>query len=1499
MSTINSATGNTADPVAAAEQTDTASTSSAPSSITTATSNSNNDTSSNSNSSDVFANNALLLDLQPPAATTAAAALLTLTPPTAIPLQLTSLPTEPITPTATEALASTLPTGISTITIDNNNTFDPNILASFASAVPSAFSIAVPSAVPSIAFPPVPLSASTSAVPLENDVSYTSIPPQLPQDVLQASTDLPGSFLPAQQLQQSLPPTFSVSIPSSTVPSIATTNTASPVQPPLPQHQQQQQQSSQVAALSASAKFLQEQLDAQKAATASSTGGASPGQNKQPHAQRAALPKKQQQQQQHKPPQSQQSPQSALPTTQQQQPELADESIPQISTDLLAMVAAGTTIPSSSRPPASNSQQLQHDLQQLQLHRERQAAAEAEAAASANDITTASTDPTTGFAVPNAAVNANTTLEANLNASQVPTVDAQTRALKALLSKGETVIPGTQIQISDEMISKALTSLEASGATADLAVLKSILPDMAQNNAEKLDTGSKVTSVTLLSATTATTNNNDNGTADATASSGESIPAATSTPPQIFKATYSGVPVFEMICRGVAVMRRRSDSYLNATQILKVAEFDKPQRTRILEREVQKGEHEKVQGGYGKYQGTWVPYERGVQLCQEYNVMDVLQPLLGYQIRANSPPLAPKHVTAATNRPRKPKEPRVPGAPKIKKPKTPRAPKHGAQGASTGLQQDTPMTIEGEVDDNTSASEMEDQDEEMPSRAGSEASMDETMSILSGQSRSPTPSPLLRSRAADHSSSDISDNDTYFPGRRRQRSTERSPRLRKKQNNRPGDELFIGYHGGHDRQPSHQQSSYPSPGGRSRRRELLDQDVDMRSRDEAHSPNLRHASPGRRRTGQGSSRTKTQGEESWQDSQTSRVTASESTQSQYAETLLEYFVTDQTTLPSILTHPPPDLDFDLIIDEEGHTPLHWAVAMARIKIVKLLVQHGADIYRVNNQGQTALMRSVLFANNFDMKTFASLLEILQKTIFTIDKNDQTVFHHVAATAGMRGKVHASRYYMECLLDKLALHPSELASIINVQDVAGDTALIIAARIGNKKVVRLLLEAGADSKIRNKSGRNADEFLQEAENQASGSSSTLLPSLQPQPSTPAHSQQQQQQQQQQPQPSQGSPYPYHQAHFGTSNNNNSSANSSSSNAAYGQRMSHTVSQQPHHLPGNMPVSASPSTPRTHGHLSPNPQGHSTPTMRSTTPPPPRHGSYTPSMDRPTHAVFQDYSSSSSASRNPFQPHSTPSLPSVGQSLGHPRSGPIHDLLPSSRGGSGSQGGHTPLDGTRPVELGPAANLSGSSDSLGGGGVRAAQRMIPAVTELFEHLTQSYEKDLYEKEQDLLDARNLLHSIQSEVQEGHRTMDELRNKTMYLGQAEDQIRILEGMIRQEIHLRQRLRLEGLVAQEESRLRREREMEKERTDHGPADGGRVLAMEREAVELRASLSQMQQSRKEQVEQIVQLKSQQGKRRQEYKRLIALCCNVSIDEVDGLLGPLLNTLGNEDGVA
>ena len=41
------------------------------------------------------------------------------------------------------------------------------------------------------------------------------------------------------------------------------------------------------------------------------------------------------------------------------------------------------------------------------------------------------------------------------------------------------------------------------------------------------------------------------------------------------------------------------------SHILKVAGLDKRTRTSYLERVVHKGEHEKVQGGHGKYQGIW------------------------------------------------------------------------------------------------------------------------------------------------------------------------------------------------------------------------------------------------------------------------------------------------------------------------------------------------------------------------------------------------------------------------------------------------------------------------------------------------------------------------------------------------------------------------------------------------------------------------------------------------------------------------------------------------------------------------------------------------------------------------------------------------------------------------------------------------------------------------------------------------------------------------------
>ncbi|KAK3370408.1 hypothetical protein B0H63DRAFT_315729 [Podospora didyma] len=128
----------------------------------------------------------------------------------------------------------------------------------------------------------------------------------------------------------------------------------------------------------------------------------------------------------------------------------------------------------------------------------------------------------------------------------------------------------------------------------------------------------------------------------------------------IYSATYSGIPVWEFQFGPDLkehVMRRRHDDWINATHILKAAGFDKPARTRILEREVQKDVHEKIQGGYGKYQGTWIPLEHGQALAQRNNIYERLKPVFEFQPGAESPPPAPRH----TSKPKAPKaKPAVP-----------------------------------------------------------------------------------------------------------------------------------------------------------------------------------------------------------------------------------------------------------------------------------------------------------------------------------------------------------------------------------------------------------------------------------------------------------------------------------------------------------------------------------------------------------------------------------------------------------------------------------------------------------------------------------------------------------------------------------------------------------------------------------------------------------------------------------------------------------------------
>ncbi|KIO27076.1 hypothetical protein M407DRAFT_23618 [Tulasnella calospora MUT 4182] len=494
--------------------------------------------------------------------------------------------------------------------------------------------------------------------------------------------------------------------------------------------------------------------------------------------------------------------------------------------------------------------------------------------------------------------------------------------------------------------------------------------------------------------------------------------------PQIFKATYSGVPVYEMVVKGVAVMRRRSDGWLNATQILKVAGFDKPQRTRVLEREVQKGEHEKVQGGYGKYQGTWVPLERGLSLAKQYNIGHFIQPIVDFSPQSSSPPLAPRHL------------PPAPVKPKKKTNVTGEGGSIATRSAKRGDQASGPATMAVGDDDGEADAIGEDDDfSEMVGEGGSRES-----SPQASEDGSMTSSPSGAS------------------------SSSRTPS--------PFDAPADGPSGGN---------------GAIKPQNAMDWSATSR----ASASSIQATGSGvKSGTGQAYSQTgpyaSAQATFGFQQPfqlsfqqpfQMGRVPDNQTT---YGDIILEYFISDTTTIPQILIAPPPDFDPNMSIDDDGHTALHWACAMGRVRVVKLLLTAGADIFRTNKGGQTPLMRSVMFANNYDVRKFPELYELLHRSTLNIDNYNRTVFHHIVDLAMSKGKTHAARYYMETLLNRLSDFPRELADIINFQDEDGETALTLAARCRSKRLVKLLLDHGADPKIRNADQKTTEDYILEDE-----------------------------------------------------------------------------------------------------------------------------------------------------------------------------------------------------------------------------------------------------------------------------------------------------------------------------------------------------------------------------------------------------------------------------------
>lgn len=537
------------------------------------------------------------------------------------------------------------------------------------------------------------------------------------------------------------------------------------------------------------------------------------------------------------------------------------------------------------------------------------------------------------------------------------------------------------------------------------------------------------------------------------------------------QAVYSGVHVYEMEVQNVACMRRRSDGWLNATQILKVAGVDKGKRTKVLEKEILVGEHEKVQGGYGKYQGTWISYKRGREFCRQYGVEEMLRPLLDYDVTADGSggqgqDTPTKEQAMAANRKR--------------------FYNHLDAGSNRG-----PST-NGTFFSNIS-----------PSTSVALAAMNKAARLNSPAPRSGS---VQRQPSRHPSQQDI------FPGG--------SQHSLASQNSFETENKFDS---GYGTQPN---GIHEPPRKRKRMNSnegmgppMLPMDTSMRSATptEANESFLYETTLSQEFANAGSDT-----------AQPPLPTPNTEEQTEKLNLILDLFAesgrTDYSTHPAILQL--SGEEFNMPLDVSSNSALHWAATLAKVPLLKLLLRKGANMWRGNAAGQSPLISAVIVNNCWETSCFPELLELLSPLIEVRDIQGRTVLHHIAVSSGIKGRAPSSKYYLEALLEflvRVGTQPNSsvnssststaaavaniasqqanggdasqepgddptlngskgavslvrfLSHIVNAKDKAGNTALNLVARIGNRSIIQQLLEIHADPGLANNKGVSAKDF----------------------------------------------------------------------------------------------------------------------------------------------------------------------------------------------------------------------------------------------------------------------------------------------------------------------------------------------------------------------------------------------------------------------------------------
>lgn len=611
--------------------------------------------------------------------------------------------------------------------------------------------------------------------------------------------------------------------------------------------------------------------------------------------------------------------------------------------------------------------------------------------------------------------------------------------------------------------------------------------------------------------------------ADGTESAGSGASSA-GVAPVIEIATYAETDVYECYIRGFEsriVMRRTADDWVNITQVFKIAQFSKTQRTKVLEKESNDMRHEKVQGGYGRFQGTWIPLENAKYMVSKYNIRDpVVSTIIGFQFDPHNPP-----VKRSKNSVLKRSSPNG----RITSPssynKTPKKKQFGSSAMArktkknAGLLQPNPSPLQNLVFQTPQQAHLTAQN---ANTTVSQAANDKETPMTMGYSATqkplqfyPVPTSLSHpqkiprnnhhSNANFHNGTDSQSFLTFIPEGPNQGvfstqdqahqsvpnitvngSMKHPPKKRRADSNvdpAMKDDAFLNQDKTQQNfkmmkqqmwqniHPKHLPQTSPKtmyPVATSNTTHSNTSSMEMFSTQDNPTPMSSRSS-----TPQPFSGIPTAPATAVENDDLVHAELEQMSVEEYKETILQVLSSEDGSdkdyaLPSQMYHPPSSLDINFEIDDQGHTPLHWATAMANIPLIKLLIALNGNVLQSNSKGFNCITKSIFYNNCFKAGSFPEIVSLLRICLVTPDSNGRLPLHYLVELSVNKSKDPVViNSYMDSIIQNLGQDDYTLLRMsLNFQDNLGNTVLHLAALNLNLELCNKLCYLGSSMDITN-------------------------------------------------------------------------------------------------------------------------------------------------------------------------------------------------------------------------------------------------------------------------------------------------------------------------------------------------------------------------------------------------------------------------------------------------